>query len=531
MKGMWAGGLGLSFGWFLAGAAAAQNPQPQAGTLPPIVAQAAAPVEPRPLPVSLGRPIAVTPDLAMPQAPARPDEGVMPASFQLNPFRPGGLLNRNTETIAQAPRPVDSLPTALPPADGLPAGAGATSFATDRPVVRAPAPLLPRPIHTLLRAGAVTEIPEFSPCGEEFPCPCEGEGAVPYRFYGSAEYLLWWIKDSRFPPLVTTSPPSSAGILGMPGTIVLFGGSEVNNEERSGGRFTGGVWLDPCQTWAFEGSYFFLGDRSVNFRANSDQFPVLARPFFNLNAGTEFSQLTASPGLSTGRIDVNSSSRLWGAEGNFRRNLCCGCDYRLDGLFGFRYLELDESLTIGEMLAVAPGVPVFGGDRITVLDNFATHNRFYGGQVGLDGEIRRGRWFADVRGKVALGDVQQVTDINGAQLIVTPAGTATSFRGGLLALSTNIGHFTKHRFAVLPEGTVNVGYQVTDHLRAFVGYNFLYVSSVLRPGDQIDRVIDVTRIPNFATNLPPTGVPRPMVLSKDTDFWAQGINFGLEFRY
>ena len=34
---------------------------------------------------------------------------------------------------------------------------------------------------------------------------------------------------------------------------------------------------------------------------------------------------------------------------------------------------------------------------------------------------------------------------------------------------------------------------------------------------------------NLITNpVPPT---RPMVLLKDTDYWAQGLTFGVEFRY
>src|SRR5262249_12281711 len=60
------------------------------------------------------------------------------------------------------------------------------------------------------------------------------------RFWFRGEYLLWWIKESPVPALVTTSPPgtprSLAGVLGAPGTSILFDGDE--NSERSGGRFT-----------------------------------------------------------------------------------------------------------------------------------------------------------------------------------------------------------------------------------------------------------------------------------------------------
>ena len=57
----------------------------------------------------------------------------------------------------------------------------------------------------------------------------------------------------------------------------------------SGGRFFVGYWFDCCESKALEFGYFFIGPRSFGFNANSGQFPVLARPFFNVNSGIEFS--------------------------------------------------------------------------------------------------------------------------------------------------------------------------------------------------------------------------------------------------
>jgi len=72
---------------------------------------------------------------------------------------------------------------------------------------------------------------------------------------------------------------------------------------------------------------------------------------------------------------------------------------------------------------------------------------------------------------------------------------------------------------------------VTDWCRLSVGYNFLYCSSVLRPGNQIDRVLDETLIPNFGTGVAPAGQSRPAPILRGSDFWAQGLNFGVEFRF
>jgi hypothetical protein len=517
MKGIWAAGLGLSLGWWVSGARGEDGTWRSAELFPPVIAQAAEPVGSRPLPVSLGRPVAVLSGYAPAAAPS--DPAVQQTAYQSATGVPTG-----SSGYAAPSGPVGMLPDLR--SAGLTRTSGAAEASTGAVIAEG---------HQMVPDASAVHAPSGwaeACCGEAAVCPCETPGASPSRFYGSGEYLLWWLKDQRVPPLVTTSPPASAGIIGMPGTQILFGGSDVSEGTFSGFRFTAGYWLDACHLWALEGSYFFLGDETRKFSASSSQFSVIARPFFNLNSGMEFSEVTVSPGVSTGRIDVATTSRLWGAEGNLRRHLCGDCSWRVDLLAGFRYLDLDEGLSVDETINALPGGSAFGGDNIFVNDRFHTHDKFYGGQLGVDAEYHRGPWFVDLRGKLALGGTRQIVDINGGQLIVTPTGTATSFTGGLLALPTNIGHFRRDRFGVLPEVGVNVGYQVTDHLRAFVGYNFLYLNSVVRPGDQIDRVIDITKIPNFA---PPGTVPapqaRPAVLFRDTDFWAQGINFGLEFRY
>ncbi len=103
--------------------------------------------------------------------------------------------------------------------------------------------------------------------------------------------------------------------------------------------------------------------------------------------------------------------------------------------------------------------------------------------------------------------------------------------GGLLALNSNIGRFHKDHFSFVPEIGMNVGYQLNDNIRVFAGYNFLYWTGVLRPGDQIDRALDVTRIPNFPVAAAPVSGLHPSVPFKTTDFWATGVNVGIEFRY
>ncbi len=365
-----------------------------------------------------------------------------------------------------------------------------------------------------------------SACAPCCPTPC----GPPGTFWASADYLLWWTKSSSAPPLVTTSPAASGGVVG-PGTTVLAGGSDMNSDPSSGLSFSLGFWIDEDHTVGLEGGGLFLGSRSNDFSVGGDgavNSPTIGRPFFNVLSGREDSELVAAPGVLAGTVGVHSSSRLAGGDINGIFNLACACDNRLDVIGGFRYLQLNDGLGITEDLTAPPGP---GGTSFVIQDQFDTSDRFYGGQIGLRDEVRRGRFFADFTGQIAFGAVDEIVDIQGSTVITPPGGAAVVRSGGLLALPTNIGHYTQSRFAVLPEAGLDLGYQLTDHVRVSTGYNFLYLSNVVRPGDQIDRVLNPTQLPVLGGAGGLVGPPRPAFDFHETDYWAQGIQFGLEFRY
>jgi len=407
--------------------------------------------------------------------------------------------------------------------------------------------VIPQPGSTYGQRNAWTGAPDKGSAGA-----CESDrrdmfgGMTPaYRLYASAEYLSWWTKGYHIPLLVTTAPATdpeaTRGAIGAGGTMPLFGDSNVTNGQRSGGRFTIGGYLNPCGTCAIEADYFFLARRAENFTVSSNQFPVLARPFFLVNTGTPSRELTATPGTQpgdlaslTGSITVNNHSNFQGADLIGRRTCFTDCKRELGVLAGFRYLDLRDGLEITENVVsnrAIPGTTVFDpGNNIFVSDSFRTHNQFYGGVLGIEGERRLGRWSLTGRIQVGLGDNHESVNILGSQVVTTPAGQRTVFNGGLLALPSNIGTTTQDRFAVVPQVGIKLGFNVTDNIKIFAGYDFLYWSNVLRPGDQIDLTLNGSQIPN-AGLIPPSTAVRPIVPFRTTDFWAHGITAGLEVRY
>lgn len=392
-----------------------------------------------------------------------------------------------------------------------------------------------------------TGIPGGDSCGAA--CGCDGFAPLPggmfvpemggcgYLLWGRAEYLGWVMRDSHLPTLLTTGTP--AQVMAGGGTV-LIGDNSVTPQERSGARFTVGGWFNRCQNWGLEGSYFFLAQRGSTFEGFAPPAGsglVLARPFTNVSLVN---------GVSVARPDVEipntfqavTESRLWGGDINLRKSLLVGCRSRLDGLIGFRYLDFEENIKITETFGdpVTRFVPGFGPALITngmLEDNFAVRNRFYGGQIGLTGELRRGSWSLEGFAKVAFGTTQQTVTNSGGQMFLLNNVPVTG--PGLLVQPSNAGEFSRNQFSVVPEAGLTLGYYVTPNIKLFGGYNFLYWSNVLRAADQIDTTLNVSG--RFANGqlppleLQPTGPQRPVVPFRSTDFWAQGVTVGIQFTW
>jgi Putative beta barrel porin-7 (BBP7) len=560
----WKRGLALSLGLLASGSRAA-DPVPAVQLERPVIAA----TSPRPAAASLSRPVpltaatatsssgvvdqsvrpiaysnvADTPDVVirgqapdatapkpMPAGPVDPTLGAATTPAPQSVWRryaaasqPSGSPTELAPLAASAGTVVASAGQGVAAAAGPPPGSTTTTVPTEAPAIAGPA-------WSLLHGN-------FSDWCNSCPADaCDGCGSCcsctfSDRFYVSGEYLLWWIKGSNTPPLVTRGSAGDPvpGALGLPGTTVLFGGGGVEDNPFSGGRLNVGYWFGDQHLLGVDFGGFFLGQQGKNFSASSTGTPILARPIINAATGMEDTEIVALPGVLAGSVAVNTDSKMFGYEGNLRSNLFagqfCNVDYFVDGILGFRAVGLDENLNINEALVVVGGSDA--GAQFATQDQFGVQNRFYGGQVGFLSEFRWNRWVLDLNAKAALGSTQEMVSINGSTVITPLGGTPHPFVGGLLALPSNIGRYTRDEFTWVPELGLNIGYQCCDHIKLFVGYDILYWSSVVRPGGQIDRVVNTNQLP------PPVagGPARPAFAFNSTDFWAQGVTFGVEFRY
>jgi hypothetical protein len=360
-------------------------------------------------------------------------------------------------------------------------------------------------------------------------------------FWFTAGYDNGWFRPMHIStPLLTLGSPADLhpGALGQPGTVVLFG--EQPDFRRADGVHLGvGASLDGGEHLFVEldARYFFPEHAKLTEASDAAGNPIITRPFFNVLTGEERAFFTSNPGVAAGSTDIDARSELLGVELNARYAARPSDNFRFDLLGGFRFLRLNESLTIRDSLQpLGSGVFQFEGnavdvgDIITDVDSFKTVNHFYGLQLGGQATWE-GKWLVvSAFGKAALGVTDQEVDINGASALFTPAGAFVA-GGGVLALPSNIGQHTRTFLGFVPEGGVTVGVKVTPHLRLTAGYSFLWWNSVVRPGAQIDRVVNPALVPTDNSFGSLTGPARPAFTFHSEEYWIHTLSVGLDLHF
>jgi hypothetical protein len=358
------------------------------------------------------------------------------------------------------------------------------------------------------------------PDGVPAPCPdegCDGEGPC---LWAGVDYLFWWVRGGFLPPLAITAPvttPTEA--------TTLFGDRRYNGGVHSGVRAYAGAWLDSARTLGIEGNYFQVEAKATRFAASSPGEPVLARPFTN-SLGGPTAELVAFPGVSAGSIAVDyTSSGLIGAGGLFRENLARCPDYCLDLVAGYRYLRFADRLGIRTTVG-APGV-VDPNNATVVVERWDAKNNIHAFDVGFAGEFRSGPWVLSWLAKGAVGRNLATVDTFASTTGVVGGVPVNFTNAGLLLQQSDVGHIDHERYVFIPEVNVRLAYDITPNVRASLGYTFLSVNGIARPGEQVPVNIPQGSLPPVV----PSDLTSPRAKPTTTVLWAQGIDLGLEIQF
>jgi hypothetical protein len=363
------------------------------------------------------------------------------------------------------------------------------------------------------------------------------------KFWVSADYLALFSRPMRMAgPLLTTGSINDThpGSLGQPSTTVLFGNRDTNFNLMSGVNLTAGLFLDGQNRFSLDWRGFLTVPNQQTFSLASDPNgnPLLTRPVFATDVGDQRVFLTAFPDQFAGKFTIENKSLIGGTEFNARYHTYNCQRLHAEALLGVRYMRLSEGMRIednvnginGATIPFPPlGGPAFSG--FSDQDIFSTTNQFFGAQIGSR-LAWENQWFTLAGfAKVGLGATVQRVDIDGSTTFFSPAGNQT-VAGGVLAQSSNIGGYSRTVFGVVPEVGLDLGVNVTNHIRLHLGYSALLWNRVVRPGMQVDTNVNTGLAPtgNFgAGNI--TGPVAPLFRFNDESYWIQNLKLGVELHF
>jgi hypothetical protein len=332
--------------------------------------------------------------------------------------------------------------------------------------------------------------------------------------------MLGWRKGRGYPPLVTTDPATedstTAGVL--PDATVLYGGDSDNTQMQAGLNLDFGTFLNDCQNIGFGGRYFFFGADDGNFSRNSGQNSVLAIPFFSVDLGANSSLLLAHPDIGgdvrSGSVAIRASNEIHGFDVYARllyTRTACG---RIDFITGWHTSSVNDFF---QLQMQTDGNQA--NNDVRLLDEFNTENQFNGLILGVMTEHQICCMTLRGKARVSVGNMHQSVSINGA---TTVNGVLDQNEpGGLFTASSNIGNYSQDQFAAVTEAGLSLGYYITPRTQVTVGYNLMYWSNIVRPGEQINTVID-------DLNVPPTS---PTFQFHTSSFWVQSLTLGLNCEF
>jgi hypothetical protein len=252
----------------------------------------------------------------------------------------------------------------------------------------------------------------------------------------------------------------------------------------------------------------FTGDWGVEARYfNVKMDTTLPTILTNLGAVTAFNNNDPLSGLGIGGnvfAGGTYASRLQSVEFNARRQ----ATENVGILYGFRYLELAEELSLQYELAPGQGLQLIDRQHI------GGRNEMFGGQLGLDALLLLRDWFS-------------VTSFGKAGLYYNAAHARAGDQfGNPLPFSTRQSAGQDDEAAFVTETGIKLNVQLTSRLSWQTGYNVLYLGGVALASDQI-AVSD----PDLRSTI--VGVQGPIVNSAvDTShLWLHGMTMSLAWAW
>ena len=330
--------------------------------------------------------------------------------------------------------------------------------------------------------------------------------------WASVDYLYTWQGKSFCPSLVTTCPNGEIPRLNNPTTEVLFGGEKEKFSNTSGVRADLGWWVFSCLGGGVSG--LFLGPAKCSYSINNtdpDNNIIIGRPYFDVDTNQP-----AALQISNGEVKIFDKNNIWDVDCYARYKMINGCCFNFDLIGGFRYMELSDNLKI------------YNSDQATgttFTDHFDTKNQLYSCVLGGIFSLVDRCFRIQVDAKVGFGNTLQKADIYGQRSVSGVGGSRIYSDYGFLTLPSNIGNYSRHKFAFVPEVDAQLMIKVFSCAWIKAGYQYMYWSDVELAGGAINLNIS----PIAAA--PPQNSQDPTFSFKDASFSTNSLSVGIYFVY
>ena len=200
---------------------------------------------------------------------------------------------------------------------------------------------------------------------------------------------------------------------------------------------------------------------------------------------------------------VNLDTEMFGTGVNYILDpYLPGEGFRMQPLFGFRFVSLREMMN---QVGVDSGGGI-GTPRTTTIYS-KVENRVFGPTIGARAEYKHSRFTIGAEPKFTFGFNRDTNQVRTDQLFEATDPTIVSVQ-------------KNNEFSPTFQVSVYAKLNVNEHIRCFVGYDYLFIGQISRAYDIIDYNEDRT-----ATN-PATGTK---VREQHSKFSADGITAGIEF--
>jgi hypothetical protein len=327
--------------------------------------------------------------------------------------------------------------------------------------------------------------------------------------------------------------------LGLPTTTILAGGDEVNDRLRSGFELSGGYMIDPVDGISVSADYFNAGRDSYGFVDGPNSGQILARPFFDAEAGQQSAQMIDVPLELAGRVDVTSFADFQGGGAALEAHLWqvgdpyTYCRDWISAVVGYRYYQHNSLVQIRDSLAVLPdtSTPLLPGTLIAGLDKFAASNEFNGIELGFKGRLQRDIWWLDGSALVAFGQNRRAAFVEGSTVTAVPGGGVSVSGDGLLVSSqTNFGRYKDTHDEAIPRLRLGGGVKLNDWVSCQIGYNVIIWDDVVQSASNAPPglAVDPRNLPPFQAG----GGPEPEFPGlRGTNLVAHGLDATIEIAY